>query len=111
MVHADIAGNLLWADGLAPAVIDLSPSWRPPGLAPAQVVVDAVLWYAADADLADLLTGPDPASLVARALAFRLAIHAQLEAGREDELVWDPAQVERDLRAARPLVERIRAGL
>ncbi|MBB6628030.1 hypothetical protein H5V45_11945 [Nocardioides sp. KIGAM211] len=110
VVHGDIAGNLLWADGLPPAVIDLSPSWRPAGLAPAQVVVDAVLWYGADASLADELDGPDPASLVARALAFRLAIHALMEAGHADVLRWDPAQVERDLARVRPLVERLRSG-
>ncbi len=111
VVHSDIAGNLLWADGRAPAVIDLSPSWRPAGLAPAQVVVDAVLWYGADACLADELDGPDPTSLVARALAFRLAVHTLMAAGHHDTLVWDPAQVQRDLARARPLVDRLRAGI
>lgn len=110
VVHGDVAGNLLWADDLPPAVIDLSPAWRPAGLAAAQVVVDAVLWYAADVSLADELDGPDPASLVARALAFRLAIHALTESGHRGPVVWEPAQVDRDLARARPLVDRLRAG-
>lgn len=110
VVHADVAGNLLWADGLPPAVLDLSPLWRPAGLAPAQVVVDAVLWYGADVALADELDGPDPASLVARALAFRLAVHALMAAGHPDPLVWDRDQVQRDLARARPLVDRLRQG-
>jgi len=34
LVHGDLSGNVLLADGLPPAVIDLSPYWRPPPTRP-----------------------------------------------------------------------------
>ena len=30
LIHGDLTGNVLFGDGLAPAIIDLSPYWRPP---------------------------------------------------------------------------------
>jgi len=33
LVHGDLTGNILFADGLTPAVIDFSPYWRPTGSA------------------------------------------------------------------------------
>lgn len=44
VVHADFAGNLLFADDGEPAIIDLSPYWRPASYAMALTVVDAMLW-------------------------------------------------------------------
>ena len=44
-------GNVLFADGLPPAVIDFSPYWRPPAFASAVVVGDALLWEGADESL------------------------------------------------------------
>ena len=69
LIHGDLSGNVLFADGLPPAVIDLSPYWRPAAYASAIVAVDAVLWYGADARL--LSTVAD-AQLLVRALLFRL---------------------------------------
>jgi uncharacterized protein (TIGR02569 family) len=69
LIHGDLSGNVLFADGLPPAVIDLSPYWRPAAYASAVVVVDAVLWYGADVGL--LSTVADAQFLV-RALLFRL---------------------------------------
>jgi uncharacterized protein (TIGR02569 family) len=69
LIHGDLSGNVLFADGLAPAVIDLSPYWRPAAYASAIVAVDAVLWYGADIGL--LSTVADAQFLV-RALLFRL---------------------------------------
>lgn len=40
LVHGDIAGNVLFAAGQSPAVIDFSPYWRPPGYALAVAAVD-----------------------------------------------------------------------
>jgi hypothetical protein len=48
LIHGDVSGNVLFADGLPPAVIDLSPYWRPSAYASAIVAVDAVLWHGAD---------------------------------------------------------------
>jgi uncharacterized protein (TIGR02569 family) len=73
LVHGDLTGNVLFADGLPPAVIDLAPYWRPPGFASAVVVADALVWEGAGPDVVDLLapTG-HAAQLLVRALLFRL---------------------------------------
>ena len=88
LVHGDLSGNVLFAAGMPPAVIDLSPYWRPPAYAAAIVAVDAVLWHGAELDLLD---GANPQLLV-RALLFRLL------AAREPTAL---------LGAARPAIERV----
>lgn len=45
-IHGDLTGNVLFAAGRAPAVIDFSPYWRPPVFAEAIVVADGLLWGA-----------------------------------------------------------------
>jgi uncharacterized protein (TIGR02569 family) len=72
IVHGDLGGNILFASGLDPAVIDFSPYWRPPGYALAVVVVDAVVWSRTGVDLIDALDAEDRAQLLARATLFRL---------------------------------------
>jgi uncharacterized protein (TIGR02569 family) len=73
VVHCDLSGNVLFADGLPPAVIDFSPYWRPAQYASAVVAVDAVLWYGADlALLSTVAGGEDGRQLLVRALLFRL---------------------------------------
>ena len=52
-MHGDLTGNVLFARGLPPAVIDFSPYWRPVGFASAVVVGDALLWEGADESLLD----------------------------------------------------------
>jgi len=60
--HGDIgAGNMLFAENLPPAVIDMSPYWRPEPFARAAAAVDAMAWAGgtvADLDLAG--RGIDP---------------------------------------------------
>ncbi|MBA4170769.1 MAG: hypothetical protein H0X68_10245 [Chloroflexi bacterium] len=51
LIHGDLTGNVLFAEGLPPANIDLSPYWRPAAFATAIVVADALVWEAADASL------------------------------------------------------------
>ena len=51
LIHGDLTGNVLFADGLAPAIIDFSPYWRPPAYASAIVVGDALIWEGADESL------------------------------------------------------------
>ena len=70
VVHADLGGNVLLADELAPAIIDVSPYWRPPAFAEGVVVADALCWHGADASLLGDLGVSVPA--VARAMLFRL---------------------------------------
>lgn len=75
LVHGDLTGNVLFAPGLALAVIDFSPYWRPPAFGEAVVVADAVLWHGAGAGLlGDVVddSGPGFLQYVARALLFRL---------------------------------------
>ncbi len=73
LVHGDLSGNVLFADGLPPAVIDFSPYWRPKGFASAIVAVDAVVWHEADLELLSTVANSrDGAEFLIRALIFRL---------------------------------------
>lgn len=97
LVHAadrdgpDLTGNVLFANGLAPAIIDISPYWRPPAYAEGVVVADALCWHDAPASLADDLGVPR--SAVARALLFRLlATNARVASGVDVEQVREEAQ-------------------
>ena len=70
IVHADLTGNVLLSATLPPAVIDISPYWRPPEYADGVVVADALCWHGAQASLLDQAGVPTAA--VARALLFRM---------------------------------------
>jgi len=70
LVHGDLTGNVLFAPGLPPAVIDLSPYWRPAQYAEGVVVADALCWYDAPPRLLSEVGVTVPA--VARALLFRM---------------------------------------
>ena len=84
LVHGDLGGNVLLADGLPPAVIDLSPYWRPPGWASAVVAVDAIVWSDADWTwFSDL-----DRQLLLRAMLFRLVTDDVL--GRDTSAVNQP---------------------
>lgn len=77
LVHGDLTGNVLFADGLPPAVIDFSPQWRPPGFASAVVVGDALLWEGADERLLAAVSHVDDfPQLLVRALIFRAVVDA-----------------------------------
>jgi uncharacterized protein (TIGR02569 family) len=54
LIHGDFAGNVLFADGEPPCVIDFSPYWRPVEFALAVIVSDAISWTAADSEIIDL---------------------------------------------------------
>jgi uncharacterized protein (TIGR02569 family) len=70
LVHGDLTGNVLFAPGELPAVIDVSPYWRPPAYAEGIVVADALCWHDAAPRLLDEVGVSVPA--VARGLLFRL---------------------------------------
>jgi uncharacterized protein (TIGR02569 family) len=77
VIHGDLSGNVLLTEGLPPAVIDVSPYWRPAAYADAVIVMDALLWWRTEASLLDHarpgeLTESSWRSLLARALAFRV---------------------------------------
>ena len=73
LVHGDLTGNVLFAGSAPPAVIDLTPYWRPPVWSTAVVVVDAIAWAGADLELAHR-DDDDWLQLLRRALLFRLAV-------------------------------------
>lgn len=86
LVHGDLGGNVLLADGAAPAILDLSPYWRPPEWALAVVVVDALVWADADPALIDE-AGVDP-QFLARAMLYRLVTDDVL--GQDTSFVNEP---------------------
>lgn len=70
LVHADLTGNVLISADRPPAIIDVSPYWRPPAYAEGIVIADAICWHGASPRLAHD-TGADLAA-VARGLLFRV---------------------------------------
>jgi uncharacterized protein (TIGR02569 family) len=102
LVHADLAGNVLFADGRPPAVIDFSPLERPAGLPLAVVAVDSLMWHRARPEvLAELAGEPELGQLLARALIYRLVTESVLHAGT--------AGVEAAARAAAPVTDLVAA--
>lgn len=75
LVHGDLLGNVLFADGQPPAVIDWPPYWRPAGTGAAIAAVDAVCWHGVPTSrLGSLGDGvAEWRQLLVRALAFRIA--------------------------------------
>jgi hypothetical protein len=83
LIHGDLGlGNILFADdlGLPPAVLDVSPYWRPAPFALAVLVTDALAWEGAPAALgqAFLHQQADARQLLARAVAFRATAASRL---------------------------------
>jgi uncharacterized protein (TIGR02569 family) len=73
LIHGDLMGNVLFEPGLPPAIIDLSPYWRPTGYASAIVVADAFVWEGADESILQLVADVDEfPQLFIRALMFRI---------------------------------------
>jgi uncharacterized protein (TIGR02569 family) len=82
LIHADLAGNVLFADGVPPAVIDFSPLERPAGLPLAVVAVDALTWRRARPEALHYLAGqPEIDQLLARAQVYRLVTEIVAHAG------------------------------
>jgi uncharacterized protein (TIGR02569 family) len=76
IVHGDLTGNVLFAPAAPPAVIDISPYWRPPEYAEGVVMADALCWHGASASL--LQEVGVSVTAVARALLFRLVTTNEL---------------------------------
>ncbi|MGX6603035.1 TIGR02569 family protein [Micromonosporaceae bacterium Da 78-11] len=74
IVHGDLLGNVLFADGPPPAIIDWSPYWRPTSWAAAVAVVDALCWHAAEPELIDRWAHlSEWGQMLIRALIYRIA--------------------------------------
>ena len=73
LVHGDLTGNVLFSEGLAPGIIDLSLYWRPPGYAAAIVAVDCFEWEGVGAEVLDHVAATtDGDQLLVRAAMFRI---------------------------------------
>lgn len=75
LIHGDLLGNVLFAEGQAPTVIDWAPYWRPAGYGSAIAVVDAMVWHGTPVESAvELGRGiSEWEQLLVRAMAFRVA--------------------------------------
>lgn len=95
LIHGDLAGNVLFDDRLPPAIIDLSPYWRPVGYASAMVIGDALLWEGADPGILGAVGHIGGfGQYLTRALIFRLvadSLFAQDWTGRADLHRWELA--------------------
>lgn len=87
IIHGDLLGNVMFAPGHPPAIIDWAPYWRPTGYADAIVVADASCWHGLAAARMRQLLGGDRQYLI-RALAFRIATF-------ELRGVWDARMAQR----------------
>jgi uncharacterized protein (TIGR02569 family) len=108
LIHGDLGGNVLFAAGEPPAVIDFSPYWRPAGLALTVAAVDALTWGGADPAILDELAGePELDQLLARAHVCRLVTEVVFRRG-------DPGSLETVARTSQPvtmlLMKRLAAG-
>jgi uncharacterized protein (TIGR02569 family) len=111
LIHGDLGGNVLFAAGEPPAVIDFSPYWRPAGLALAIAAVDALTWSGADPAILDELAGePELDQLLARAHVGRLVTEVVFRRGDPDA----SAGLETVARTGQPvtvlLMRRLAAG-
>ena len=103
LIHADLAGNVLFADTLPPAVIDFSPLERPAGLPLAIVAVDTLMWHQASPEVLRHLSGErELGQLLARALVFRLVTEIVRHAGT--------VGVDAAARAAQPVTDLVLTG-
>ena len=91
-IHGDFTENVLFAERLLPAVIDVSPYWRPVGFAHAIVVADAVCWRNADPeDLLKYVTHIDQfPQLLIRALIYRMVTTIVISQGKRNLGGYDP---------------------
>lgn len=104
LIHADLLGNVLFAAGLPPAVIDFSPLERPAGLPLAIAAVDALQWQQARPEVLDQFAGePEFDQLLARALIYRQITEIVRRAGT--------AGIDTAVRTGQPVTDLILARL
>jgi uncharacterized protein (TIGR02569 family) len=77
LVHGDLAGNVLFQPGEPPAVIDLSPYWRPTAYAIGIAVADGLLSYGEGPGLITEAGERTSIAFVARGALFRLLVLQQ----------------------------------
>jgi uncharacterized protein (TIGR02569 family) len=73
LIHGDLTDNVSFDDELPPAVIDMSPYFRPLSFASAVIVADALVWEGADASLLEAFDAHvDFPQYLLRALIYRV---------------------------------------
>jgi uncharacterized protein (TIGR02569 family) len=91
VVHGDLAGNVLFADGLPPAVIDWPAYWRPTAWASAVAVADALCWYDARPDLAARWSHlPEWGQMLLRALIYRIVTEDKARGRMDSAATYRP---------------------
>jgi uncharacterized protein (TIGR02569 family) len=112
LIHADLAGNVLFADGVPPAVIDFSPLYRPAGLPLAIVAVDALMWHRARPEvLGQLASEQELDQLLARALVYRLVTEVVMREGTAGIDAAGQANINAAGRAGQPVTDLVLARL
>jgi uncharacterized protein (TIGR02569 family) len=92
LIHGDLSGNVLFHPDLPPAIIDLSPYWRPPAFASAIVAVDALIWEGAGRDVLSIVEGhPDASQHLLRAAVFRIVMDHLCNPERSSAPPWWPS--------------------
>jgi len=75
LVHGNLFNKVLFDGDASPAVIDMTPYWRPVGWAVGVIAVDALAWGEAPIEITtDWRRWRDWPELLRRALLFRLAV-------------------------------------
>ena len=100
LVHGDLCGNILFDDVLPPAVIDVSPYWRPRRYADAILVIDSVAWHGAGERALSRFADPVGVQMLVRALLFRLGTAAVAFEG-------NGARLADELRAYEPVLRAV----
>lgn len=78
IIHGDITGNMLFADGELPGIIDFTPNWKSKEYALAILVVDAITWEGADETIFKLVSNEqDIFQLLLRAAFFRALVTSE----------------------------------
>jgi uncharacterized protein (TIGR02569 family) len=107
VVHGDIGGNVLVADGLPPAVIDWPPYYRPAGWALAVAAVDAICWDGAPITLlGEWSDVPEWDQLLLRAVIYRIATR-----GRNEALGRHPGSSDQYVAQRRPSLQAVLSRL
>ena len=97
LVHGDLCNNVLFHDDLPPAVIDISPFWRPTRYSGAITVIDSIGWFGAEDDAVMPFSDPVGRQFVIRAVLFRLGSALVLIGDDENRLVSEVAAYDRIL--------------
>ncbi|MBB3130993.1 hypothetical protein FHS19_005713 [Paenibacillus rhizosphaerae] len=101
LIHADLAGNILFDEALGPLIIDFSPTVAPEAYAEAILVCDGIAWQGCP--LSDLGLLPDDGhyrEMLLRAVIFRLSVSA-IFCGEDTERFFTEAE------AFGPIIEHL----